>query len=93
MRAVLLWGIRIKAPTPQILPNNEIPWGALLSRWDENRRALEAWLLTVDPEVIRTPRFRHPITGWMDVPQALTFVGDHLDHHLIQISRIERDFR
>jgi DinB family protein len=93
LRLILKWGVRIKAPTPQILPTSETPWHALLARWEENRRTLEEWLLSVDPAIIPTPRFRHPIIGWLDVPRALTFMGDHLDHHQQQLGRLERKSR
>ncbi len=93
MRVALKGGARIKAPTAVVLPTGELPWHALLSRWEVERRGFEEWLLSVEPEIIHTPRFRHPIVGWLDIPRALTFVGDHLDHHVGQIARIERGLR
>lgn len=89
---VALWsGYRIKAPTESILPTRELPWHALLSRWEEQRRALDTWLRGVDPRLLADPRFKHPIVGWLTIPQALRFAGDHLAHHLQQIGRIERE--
>lgn len=90
LRVALKTGIRIEAPIEAVLPRRELPWHALLSRWEERRRELEEWLLMVDPSILGTPRFRHPIAGWLDVPQSLTFIGDHLAHHIPQLDRIER---
>lgn len=90
MRAALKAGVRIKAPVIEVLPSRDLPWHALLARWEEQRRELEEWLLSVDPAVLLTPRFRHPIAGWLHVPQALTFAGDHLEHHFGQVERIIR---
>jgi hypothetical protein len=90
LRAALKGGVRIKAPVEGILPTGELPWHALLSRWEAQRRALEEWLLGADPRILKDPRFRHPIVGWLTVPQALTFGADHLEHHLAQVGRLER---
>lgn len=90
LRIALKWGVRIKAPVESILPTGELPWHALLSRWEEQRRGLEEWLLSVDPGLLQDPRFRHPIVGWLTVPQALIFTADHLEHHYPQIERFER---
>ena len=67
LRVALKTGIRIEAPIEAVLPRRELPWHALLSRWEERRRELEEWLLMVDPSILGTPRFRHPIAGWLDV--------------------------
>ena len=90
LRLALKGGFRFKAPTEAILPTRELPWHALLSRWEEQRRGLEEWLLSVDPRILDHPRFKHPIIGWLSVPQALTFAADHLDHHVAQIDRLSR---
>ena len=90
LRVALKTGVRIKAPVEIILPTRQLQWHALLARWDEQRRAFEEWLRASDPAIHRRPRFRHPIVGWLNVPEAVTFAADHLDHHLQQIDRIER---
>ena len=90
MRVVLKVGVRVKAPVVEVLPTRELPWHALLSRWEEHRRGLEEWLLSADPAILGDARFKHPIVGWLTVPQALTFAADHLEHHLAQIGRIGR---
>jgi len=90
LRLALKAGVRIKVPVEAILPTGELPWHALLSRWEEQRRGLEEWLLSVDPRILQAPRFRHPIVGWLTVPQALTFAADHLEHHYPQLDRLGR---
>lgn len=93
LRFALKTGIRIKAPVEIILPTRELPWHALLARWEDQRRAFEEWLRASDPAIHRRPRFRHPIAGWLDVPEAVTFAADHLEHHLQQLGRIELALR
>lgn len=90
LRVALKTGVRIKAPVEMILPTRQLQWHALLARWEEQRRAFEEWLRSSDPAIHQRPRFRHPIVGWLNVRQALTFAADHLDHHLQQVARIER---
>jgi hypothetical protein len=85
-------GVRITAPTEIILPTQELQWHALLARWEEQRRAFEEWLRASDPRIHPRPRFKHPIVGWLNVPEAVTFAADHLEHHLQQVGRIERAF-
>ena len=93
LRGALKFGVRITAPTEIILPTRQLQWHALLARWEAQRRAFEEWLRASDPRIHRRPRFRHPIVGWLDVPEAVTFAADHLDHHLVQIGRIELALR
>ena len=93
LRVALKTGVRITAPTEIILPTRQLQWHALLARWEEQRRAFEEWLRASDPRIHPRPRFKHPIVGWLNVPEAVTFAADHLEHHLQQIARIERAFR
>lgn len=93
IRLVLIANIRIKAPVERILPKRESTLPELTARWERQRSTLHAWLEVQPGAVIAGPRFRHPLAGWLDVPQALTFVADHLDHHLAQLDRIERRLR
>lgn len=93
LRLAMKSGVRIKAPTEIILPTRQLPWHALLARWEEQRRAFEEWLRASDPAIHSRPRFRHPITGWLNVREALTFAADHQEHHLRQIRRIEAALR
>lgn len=89
IRLVLIANVRIKAPVERILPRRESTFPELTARWERQRSTLQDWLGALPTEVIAAPRFRHPLAGWLDVPQALTFVADHLKHHLAQLDRIE----
>lgn len=91
LRGALLGGLRIRAPSTAILPTRASSWPDLLAQWDDQRQRLHAWLQQIQPSILCTPRFKHPIIGWLDVPQALCFAGDHLQHHLRQVRRIERE--
>lgn len=93
MRGVLLLGIKYRAPVDVILPRGDLGWEEMLSRWEGERVKLKEWLERSDSKIHPDPRFRHPLAGWLTVPQTVTFVADHLDHHLRQVGRIERALR
>lgn len=90
MRTVLILGIKYRAPVDVILPRRDLPWDELVSKWAGEREQLNDWLERSNPRIHPTPRFRHPLAGWLDVPQSVTFAADHLDHHLQQVGRVER---
>ena len=90
VRLILLGGIRYRVPVEAVRPRGELGWDALLQEWGATRERLGGWLEGAPPEVITAPRFKHPICGWLDVPHALTFLADHLVHHLAQIRRLQR---
>ena len=93
LRGALKLGVRIEAPTEIVLPTRQLQWHALLARWDQQRRALEEWLRASDPAIHPRPRFKHPIVGWLNVPEAITFAADHLFHHMAQIERLDEALR
>jgi len=89
VRLVLIADVRIKAPVEAILPRRESTFAELTARWERQRLALGAWLESQPDAVLAAPRFRHPLAGWLNVPAAITFIADHLGHHLSQLRRIE----
>lgn len=88
MRLVLKTGIRISAPTPAILPAGERSYESLLVDWERSRALLRTWLEGFDRRILGDPRFRHPLVGWLTIPQGITFAADHLEHHLPQLDRL-----
>jgi hypothetical protein len=88
LRLVLALGVRIRLPVESIAPTGSAGWEELQVRWSEGRVRLRQWLEGIDPKLLGTPRFKHPIGGWLDVPQGVTFAGDHLAHHIPQVERV-----
>lgn len=88
LRVVLALGVRIRLPVESIAPTGSAGWEELQTRWTAGRERMRQWLEGVDPVILGTPRFKHPIGGWLDVPQGVTFAGDHLFHHLPQVERV-----
>lgn len=90
LRGALFVGLRIRAPVDTILPRGETPWEGIVAGWANGHAGLGRWLEEVPARILRDPRFRHPIVGWLTVRQALLFMSDHQLHHLAQIARVER---
>jgi hypothetical protein len=88
LRVVLAVGMRIRLPVESIAPTGKAGWRELQLRWSEGRERFRLWLEEIDPAILGAPRFKHPIGGWLDVPQGVTFAGDHLSHHLPQVERV-----
>ena len=85
MRLVLRAGVRIKAPTPRVVPVASVPLGKLTERWTAAQATLTAALVTKAGRWADGGIFRHPLAGWLDTGQTLDFLSDHIDHHRRQI--------
>ena len=81
MRFVLRAGIRIRAPTPRVLPAGMVPVAVLAERWKAAQAALRGTLEAKGARWGNSGVFRHPLAGWLDPAQTLDFLSDHIDHH------------
>jgi hypothetical protein len=65
-----------------------------LAEWDATRRDLARFLDRVPalrPDQQRGGVFRHPVAGWMGVPEVLRFFWAHAYHHAFQLARLRAD--
>lgn len=81
--------VRYKAPgvvienTPEALSREE-----LISRWDKVRGELKQFLEGI-PEVHNHKLvYKHPIAGMLDAGQGVSFMDEHINHHLPQIKNL-----
>jgi len=88
---VLKTGLRVKNPVPEAAPDEDIDLARLLEAWDTARGDLETVLSETKERGLEYAAFNHPIAGPFNVEQALQFLVAHLDHHLRQLDRIQRD--
>lgn len=94
--SILLWlvlktGMRVKNPVPEAAPDDDIDLDRLLELWDKARGDLEAVLSETKERGLEYAAFKHPIAGPWNVEEALEFLVAHLDHHLRQLDRIQRN--
>jgi hypothetical protein len=81
-------GVRLRAPTRDVLPVGGSSLPQLEARWTRARANLRAVLELMGPEDLPRPFFRHPVIGWLTTLEGLGFLERHVAHHLQQVKRI-----
>jgi uncharacterized damage-inducible protein DinB len=82
-------GLKFKAP--KRLVESTTPLTSLAeieSVWKSVREDLRRLLESVPPDDHDRKIYRHPITGYMNSRQAITFLHEHLIHHTPQLRRL-----
>jgi uncharacterized damage-inducible protein DinB len=82
--------IRVRAPLPQIVPEETLPLDALSTRWEKVRKDLRELLASLSEERRTSLLFRHPVSGPLDPTGTLDFIEEHAKHHDAQLRRIRR---
>ncbi|HEX6088932.1 MAG TPA: DinB family protein [Gemmatimonadales bacterium] len=82
--------IRVKAPSKGLLPTGIPELPELATRWGEARCRLAGVLDAVTPETLGERRWKHPVAGWLDTHEWLSFILAHVDHHRAQMRRIRK---
>lgn len=81
----------IKYKAPNVLVENTpnvVPLPELMDRWNLSRLDLKNFLEAIEDKNLHKLIYKHPIAGRFDVVQCLTFLREHLRHHLPQIKRL-----
>jgi DinB family protein len=81
-------GVRLRAPTPAILPVGGSSLAQLEARWTRARANLRAVLQLMGAEDLSRPFLRHPVVGWLTTLEGLGFIERHVAHHLHRVQRI-----
>ena len=84
---------RVKVPpsATQVSPAAEVDFLACLTRWEQTRNSLSVLLANAPPSANKGGVFRHPVAGWMTLPQVIDFFSDHLLHHGFQLTRLRQE--
>ncbi len=85
---VLRSPIKVKAPTDRVLPDPDVGFDEVDETWRQARAELTTQLDKIGADRVGTPTFIHPISGPLPPAQVLTFLNDHLSHHMHQVRRI-----
>lgn len=99
-RGALVFGVlalptRVKMPTGAgpIGPDQSVQLQTVTAQWNEVRSQLSELLNSLQPEQFRSGLFRHPLSGWMNIPCTMQFLYAHMFHHKYQLARIRRASR
>ena len=81
---------RVRVPTsvPEVLPSPNADIVTARRDWDIARRDLAEFLGSLTRDQLGPGVFRHPVAGWMSVPQMLRFFWVHSHHHGFQLTRL-----
>lgn len=85
---------RVRAPAAvaaRVAPAAGADLAAVRAEWDAARAELGGFLAGVPdlrPAQQRDGVFRHPVAGWMGVPDVLRFFRVHVHHHAFQLARL-----
>jgi hypothetical protein len=90
--AMMRTPLRVKVPptATAVLPGRAPDLSVIAPRWEKVRVEMADLVSRLTPEQLPAGLFRHPVSGWMTMPQALQFLSAHLRHHEYQLDRIRR---
>ncbi len=80
--------VKVPASASLVLPDKDLDLQSVTHRWDASRKELAEFVSGVLPEQMQAGVFRHPVSGWMTVPQILQFFSVHIQHHRFQVDRL-----
>lgn len=83
---------RVKVPrsAADVLPDRMAKLDSICRHWVLTRSELDDLLSSLSPIQFRVGVFRHPVSGWMTVPQILRFFSVHMQHHRFQLTRLSQ---
>ncbi len=85
---VLRFKIRVKAPSPKMLPQGEKSLGELRTDWDRGLARIRSYAAEMGADGARRALFRHPIAGPISLTQAVALDRLHVADHRAQIERL-----
>lgn len=82
--------LRVSVPktATSVLPESACDPAAIVASWNQLRVEMQAWADSLPSRSHAFGAFRHPVSGWMSLSQALAFLCAHIRHHCFQLSRI-----
>jgi hypothetical protein len=84
--------MKFKAPPiKEIIPEGNTSFATLTENWNALRKEWEEHLNNYGVEDINNLIFKHPAAGLMTIEQTVTFMGQHVEHHIHQVQRIKKD--
>lgn len=83
----------LKYKAPRVIPEppfENLSLDNILIQWNNVRLDLKELLDHIEEKDIRKKIYKHPIAGYLNAPQGVDFLREHLLHHLPQIKRLMR---
>lgn len=87
---ILKSGIRVRVPSPTMVPQGNRSIAELRRLWDENQTWLRLSIAHLGPKGIRGAVLEHPVAGPLTVAMAVRMGQVHVDGHVRQIRALQR---
>ena len=90
---VMLLPTRVKVPpgAQSVVPDTALELTFISTQWAKVRREISDSFQDFPIHTLGV--LQHPITGWMNLDRATSFLSAHFRHHRYQLSRLERASR
>lgn len=83
--------MKFKAPEFTAKVSEYISYDELENRWDKARKDLKQMVELLPENLWNKNIFKHPIIGRINIFQTLSFLENHIVHHLPQISETRKN--
>jgi len=89
---VMLSPMRVKVPAaaltvlPEVMTDDA---SGIATHWEQVRGEMGILLQSLQLNQLDRALFRHPVSGWMTMRQAIAFLSAHLRHHEYQLDRLK----
>jgi hypothetical protein len=83
--------VPLKYKAPKLLGEDSpkaLPLSRIEELWDASRFELKIFLETFQDETLKKKIYKHPVVGRLNIIQAVSFLREHVNHHLPQIRRL-----
>lgn len=80
--------VRAPASVPAILPSTHADLASVSHEWNQVRGDVREFLTVLPSDRLDCGIFKHPVAGWMSMPQVLRFFWVHTHHHRFQLARL-----
>lgn len=88
VKLALRYRKKIKAPRQVISPPEEVAFAEAVKDWEQTRAKWQQALSQIPAQFMNKELFKHPLMGYITISQTLSFMTEHVLHHIAQIKRI-----
>ena len=92
LRFALKSKIKFRAPAIVANPPETYDFQELMKKWETIRISLKTYLDNFPEKYLQKEINKHPIAGWLNLPQTLNFLQNHFDHHKLQIEKRIKEY-
>jgi hypothetical protein len=85
---VFRFGLRVRVPTPRVIPEPPLPLADVLGEWSTVSSDLRRRLESAHEGDAAAPFLKHPVSGPLTAAETAAFLLRHMRHHARQLDRI-----